>query len=123
MPSNNYVELVMTAPEPFGSSLAYHTRSRTTLGVLIQLLVESRSHLIISAPFMQAGYGLSAGPLDIALQSALRRGVNVNIVSTGKGLNTIDHNRLTNEYPGTLQMYRPNRNIEDERKLGSHAKF
>ncbi|MGH2272870.1 phospholipase D family protein [Anaerohalosphaeraceae bacterium U12dextr] len=113
----------MTMPEPHGAFLAYQTRCRTTLGVLIQLLAQARIRVIIAAPFIQSGCGLSDGVLATALQSALRRGVNVDILSTGMSLQTIDKNKYLDHAVGKLRFYRPSANVADEQKLGSHAKF
>src|SRR6266852_8743610 len=117
------IELVITVPEPYGTSLAYRTRCRTTLGVLTQLLAQSREHVIIAAPFMQAGHGLSDGPLAIAFRSALRRGVQVDVVSSGLSLVTLDRDRLEQEAFGCLRFFRPAPNLLDDQRLGSHAKF
>jgi phosphatidylserine/phosphatidylglycerophosphate/cardiolipin synthase-like enzyme len=116
-------ELVITAPEPYGSLLAYQTRCRTTLGVLSQLLVQADHRVIITAPFIQPGHGLANGALADAVQSALRRGVNVDVLSTGLSLQAIDRGRLLQYASGKLQLFQPSTNLSDERKLGSHAKF
>jgi phosphatidylserine/phosphatidylglycerophosphate/cardiolipin synthase-like enzyme len=117
------VELVITSPEPYGSLLAYQTKCRTTLGVLSQLLTQSNRRVIIAAPFIQPGYGLADGILTDAVHSALRRGVNVDILSTGLSLQAIVQNRLLQEASGKLQLFRPSTDLTDEHKLGSHAKF
>lgn len=116
-------ELVITAPQPFGSDVAYLFRCRTTLGVLTQLLAEARFEVVLAAPFMQPGEGLSAGPLCDALIAALRRGVNVSIVSTSASLESIDHSRLSENARGGIRFYQPEANKRNERMLGSHAKF
>jgi phosphatidylserine/phosphatidylglycerophosphate/cardiolipin synthase-like enzyme len=116
-------ELVITAPQPFGTEVAYLFRCRTTLGVLAQLLAEAKQEIVLAAPFMQPGEGLSAGPLADALAAALRRGVHVSLVSTHTSLNSIDHSRLRENARGNLRFYQPEANKRDERVLGSHAKF
>jgi phosphatidylserine/phosphatidylglycerophosphate/cardiolipin synthase-like enzyme len=117
------IELVITAPEPFGALMAYRTRCRTTMGVLTQLIAEAERHVIIAAPFMQSGYGLSSGTLADALRSALQRGVNVDILSTGQSLQTIDQGHLMRNSKGRLRFFRAAAHIEDCQHLGSHAKF
>lgn len=117
------VELVVTTPEPYGTALAYHARCRTTLGVLCQLLAQAESHVIIASPFMQAGHGLMDGALSGALRVALQRGVNVDVLSTGPGLKTIDRACLASGVSGDLRFFRPAVNIADEQRIGSHAKF
>lgn len=74
------VQLVITAPDPYGAALAHQMRCRMTLGVLTQLLTQAKRYVVIAAPFMQSGYGLSSGTLADAPRAALRRGVNVDVV-------------------------------------------
>jgi phosphatidylserine/phosphatidylglycerophosphate/cardiolipin synthase-like enzyme len=125
MPSDtdSLVQLVITAPEPYGAALAHRMRCRMTLGVLTQLLAQAKRYVVIAAPFMQAGYGLSGGALADALKAALQRGVNVDIVGTGKGLQTLDLVSLQQNAQGNLRLFQPKENITDEARLGSHAKF
>lgn len=117
------VQLVITAPEPHGAVLAHRARCRMTLGVLVELLALARGQVVIAAPFLQTGYGLSRGPLAEALRAALRRGVNADIVSTGQGLQTLDTAWLSEGAQGRLRLFRPHSNVENEERLGSHAKF
>lgn len=121
--TESIVEFVVTVPEPFGAMMAYRTRCRTTLGVFTQLINEAEHYVIISAPFMQAGYGLSSGVLADALRSALRRGLDVKLLSTGQSLQTVDYNYLVRDSRGRLQYFQPAAHIADEQQLGSHAKF
>jgi phosphatidylserine/phosphatidylglycerophosphate/cardiolipin synthase-like enzyme len=114
---------VITAPEPYGAELAYRMRCRTTLGVLIQLLAHAQQTVIIAAPFFQAGHGISEGPLADALRQALRRGVNVDILSTGQSLEALDRTHLIDGARGRLRLFRPHANVLDAERLGSHAKF
>jgi phosphatidylserine/phosphatidylglycerophosphate/cardiolipin synthase-like enzyme len=116
-------EFVITGPGQHGPALAYRTRGRTTIGVLIQLFIEARRRVIVSAPYLQAGYGLSAGPLREAMRTALQRGVNVDAVSTGESLRTLNLPEVLRGARGTLRLFRPLSNIQDESRLGSHAKF
>jgi len=117
------VEFVITAPEPYGAELAYKTRARLTLGVLTQLVAQARQSLVIASPFIQPASGLDRGPLADALRSALRRKVNVDIVSTGSGLQALGTEDLQRISHGRLRFFRPRPNVENERYLGSHAKF
>lgn len=117
------IELVMTVPEAYGAFLAYQTRCRTTIGVLVQLLSQAKHRVIIGAPFIQPSYGLADSVLAVALQSALRRSANVEVLSTGSSLQVIEQDRLLKEVSGKLQLFRPSANLTDEHKLGSHAKF
>lgn len=123
MTSDDSVELVVTGPGRFGTALASKTRARTTLGVLTQLLAEAQRDVVISAPYLQRGHGLSSGPLADALAAALGRGVDVSIMTTGRGLETLDKKALERIGPGKVRYYRPVMNVTEERRLGSHAKF
>ncbi len=120
---DSQVQLVITAPEPYGAALAHRMRCRMTLGVLTQLLAEAKRYVVIGSPFMQPGYGLSSGTLAEALQAALQRGVNVDVVGTGQGLQTLDTTWLSQSAIGCLRLFRPKENMEDAQRLGSHAKF
>lgn len=117
------IELVVTVPESLGPTLLYQLRCRTTVGALTQILVEAECHVVIAAPFMQTGYGLSAGALFDALRAALNRGVNIDILSTGRGLQSIDREFLSSGARGRLRFFQPTAHLVDEQQLGSHAKF
>jgi phosphatidylserine/phosphatidylglycerophosphate/cardiolipin synthase-like enzyme len=117
------IQLVITAPKPYGAALAYRTSCRTTLGVLVQLLVEAKRYIVIATPFLQSGYGLGGAPLAESLRSALGRGVNVDLLSTEQGLQAIDAGRLRRDAPGRRRLFRAAANLENGQRLGSHAKF
>lgn len=119
----SHTELVVTIPEPFAALLAYRTRCRSTIGVLVQLIAKAERHIIIAAPFMQSGYGLSSGVLEVALRSSLKRGVNVDLLSTEQSLKTIGQSLQIQNAPGKLQFFHAAAHLEDEKQLGSHAKF
>ena len=119
----NTIEFVITAPEPYGAELAYVTRSRLTLGVLTQLVAQARTTLVIASPFLQVKSGLDTGPLADALRSALRRGVAVDILSTGSSLQALAVRDLQAITGGPLRFFQPRANVDDRRQLGSHAKF
>ncbi|MEW6082267.1 MAG: phospholipase D family protein [Bacillota bacterium] len=117
------VEVVVTVPEPFGAELASRIGARTTLGVLTELLASARKHVVIAAPFIQGAEGLQAGPLGMALMAALKRGVNVDLITTGTSLAGLALGSLR-EMAGTrFRTFQPRGNVEDPRMLGSHAKF
>jgi phosphatidylserine/phosphatidylglycerophosphate/cardiolipin synthase-like enzyme len=116
-------ELVVTVPEPYCAKLTYRSRCRTTLGVLTQLITEAEQHIVIAAPFMQSGFGLSSGPLALALQSALCRGVNVDVLSTERSLQTVDLAGLSQNARGQLRLFTASASLTDDAILGSHAKF
>jgi phosphatidylserine/phosphatidylglycerophosphate/cardiolipin synthase-like enzyme len=122
-PAEPPAELVVTIPEPFAALLAYRTRCRTTIGVLTQLIAQAERHVIISAPFMQSGYGLSSGVLADALRSALQRGVDIDVLSTEQSLKTIDQAHLAQNARGWLRYFHAAAHLVDDQQLGSHAKF
>ena len=115
------VEIVITAPERYAAALALRARARLTLGTLTQLIADSKQYVILSFPYIQEN---SVGtPIYHALQSALKRGVDVDIMSTLAGLQAIAKKGLHKDAKGRLRFYRPQANVQDERRLGSHAKF
>jgi phosphatidylserine/phosphatidylglycerophosphate/cardiolipin synthase-like enzyme len=113
----------MTVPEPFGAPLATRFAVRTTLGVLTELLASARQHVVIAAPFIQGAEGLHAGPLGMALIAALKRGVRVDLISTGASLAGLDLRGLRDLAGTRFRTFQPRENIENPRILGSHAKF
>jgi phosphatidylserine/phosphatidylglycerophosphate/cardiolipin synthase-like enzyme len=121
--ASNSVELVITTPKVYGVELAYHTGCRTTTGALVELIATARRRIVIAAPFLQSGYGISGGLLEEALSSAIQRGVSADIVSTGTGLEAVAVNRLQYCAMGRVRLYQPLANLEHEAVLGSHAKF
>ena len=120
---NESVEFVITVPEPLGAELAYNTRARTTLGVLTQLIAGARQKIVLAAPFIQVERSLINGPLAEALQAALRRSVRVNIVSTAQSLQSLRRVDWLNSPYQNVHFFQPKTNIEQEQRLGSHAKF
>ena len=120
---NDSIEFVITAPEPFGAELAYRTRSRTTLGVLIQLIAGARQKIVLAAPFIQVERSLINGPLMEALQAALRRGVRIDIASTSRSLQSLRQVAWLNLPHQDVRFFQAKTNIEQEQRLGSHAKF
>ena len=117
------VEFVITIPEPFGAELAYKTRARTTLGVLTQLIAGARQKIILAAPFIQAERSLTEGSLAEALQAALLRGVRLDIVSTGQSLQSLRQVKWLGLPHQNVRFFQAKANIEQEQRLGSHAKF
>ncbi len=94
-----------------------------TLGVLTQLLASARDTLVVAVPFLQQAGPLNTEPLASALRAALERRVAVDIVSTASGLRTLDVPALRRQARARLRLFRSSANIEDEKRLGSHAKF
>jgi phosphatidylserine/phosphatidylglycerophosphate/cardiolipin synthase-like enzyme len=120
--ANPAVELVLTLPQLRETPL-YLPNSRTTAGVLTQLVLEANIRLAVAAPFMQVRAGLSEGPVALAIAAALARGVSVDIVGTREGLGTLDVAQLTRSAAGTLRLWEPSEHVEHPERLGSHAKF
>ncbi|MGA2085745.1 MAG: phospholipase D-like domain-containing protein [Terracidiphilus sp.] len=121
--STSSTDLVITAPAEMIAPLAYSARCRQTLGVLTELIAAATDRLIISAPFLQPGAGISTGVLNAALKAALQRGVKVELVTTGQSLSGLDIASLKCVRPGCLRVSQPTTNVLDPRLLGSHAKF
>jgi phosphatidylserine/phosphatidylglycerophosphate/cardiolipin synthase-like enzyme len=116
------LELVLTLPDLYGTPL-YQAGTRTTTGVLTQIVAGARRRVVFAAPFMQAGYGLSTGPIQVAVEAALARGVSVEILGTHDGLATLDSRRLCRRSKSVLRLWEPSAHIQNPQRLGSHAKF
>jgi len=116
------VELVLTLPGSDRSRL-YQPEARATVGCLTQLLTEAQRHVVIAAPFMQRGHGLSSGPLAIALETALSRGLRIDVLGTREGLATLSIDKLCRRSRGTLGLWEPSHHLSEPRDIGSHAKF
>jgi len=116
-------EFVVTLPQVMGLSLASRTGARTTLGVLTELIASARERVVLGAPFMQGEEKLLAGPVGIAIRGALERGVDFDLISTGASLASLVPRAFSQKSNGRVRLYRPKENIQDERFIGSHAKF
>lgn len=121
--SNNTVEIVITAPEAFGLALAYSTQCRTTMGVLMQLVVQARKRILIAAPFIQAEYGKSAEILRTALSQAAAGGITLQIISVGTGLRSIAELFGDIKQKSNVRILRPHLELTEGNRLGLHAKF
>lgn len=121
--NDSSTDLVITAPAEMLATLAYSARCRQTLGVLTELIATATDRLIISAPFLQPGAGISTGVLNAALKAALKRGVKVELVTTGQSLSGLDIASLKRAATGGLRVSQPTTNVLDSKVLGSHAKL
>lgn len=121
--SPSSVELVITAPEPYASELAYATRARMTIGVLTQLFAEARQKIVIAAPFVQAQAILELGALAEAIRAALSRGVRMDIMSTRANMNLPYLQTFVKSHRQQIRLFYPAFPSADVSKLGSHAKF
>ncbi len=117
-----HVQLVITAPSKYGADLAEYAECRTTLGILTQLFVSAKERVVVAAPFLQVGAGLSSGALRETLDATLSRGVDVDVVSTRRGLETLA-SQGQDDYPGRLRLFRSEGEDPGRKRLGSHAKF
>jgi phosphatidylserine/phosphatidylglycerophosphate/cardiolipin synthase-like enzyme len=115
-------EFVITAPSEISAHLAFKLGARTTLGVLIELISESKQELIIASPFIQASKELEDPIIYEALDLAILRDVNVNIFTTGAGIKLISSDPI---FKGrkNIKYFRPEANLDNDSRLGSHAKF
>lgn len=116
-------QLVITTPTPQNLKIAHEVKARTTLGVLTTLIAQAERDLVLVAPFMQIGEGLSKEPLAGALISALKRGVMVSLASTRAGLDSLDRNMLRRTAKSYIRFFQPVANYDNATKLGMHAKF
>jgi phosphatidylserine/phosphatidylglycerophosphate/cardiolipin synthase-like enzyme len=115
-------EIVISAPEPHASALAYATRSRATLGVLVGLFVEADKNIAIAAPYLQAEI-FESGVLGVALTAALERNVTVELLTTKANLAKPRVRSLFTRCGPSLRLYTPEFPEFDTSELGSHAKF
>jgi phosphatidylserine/phosphatidylglycerophosphate/cardiolipin synthase-like enzyme len=121
--SDKIVEIVITAPEPFGSALAYCTQCRTTMGVLMQLIVQAKNRIVIAAPFIQAEYGKPAEVIRTALAQVTAGGVSLQIISSGAGLQGIEQLLKSIESKHLVHVFSPHAELTNGNQLGLHAKF
>lgn len=118
------VEIVVTLPEELPRDLLVRTAMRTTLGVLVELIAESRDHVVLASPFLQLGNTVCRGPLGMALGSAAGRGVLIDVVSMSGSLPEVDATVLNGQrMPMTIRVSQPRANLIDSEIMGSHAKF
>jgi phosphatidylserine/phosphatidylglycerophosphate/cardiolipin synthase-like enzyme len=116
------VEFVITAPFGISKKLVYKLKSRTTLGVLIELIAGSRNNLIIASPFIQINYERKERVIYEALEIAIKRGVKVDIFTTGESTDLFSENPIFREYKN-VKCFRSKQDLVGRSRLGSHAKF
>ena len=116
-------ELVITAPEPYAESLAYATRCRSTVGVLVQLFAEAERNVVIAAPFVDANAIFDMGVLSAAIKAALSRGISVDFLSTKPNVEAPRVRRFAESFQGQVKLYHPVFPQFQVSQLGSHAKF
>ncbi len=118
----DHVQLVLTLPGT-GGEVPYGRRTRLTMGVLVELFTHASWSVVLGAPFMQWGHGLSSGPLAIAANAALKRGISVDILGTEHGLSSINLSSLRDGAAGSLRLWVAAEAATESSKLGFHAKF
>lgn len=122
--SDARVEVVVTVPDELPRDLLVRTAMRTTLGVLVELVAESKKHVVLASPFLQLASTVCRGPLGMALGSAVERGVLLDIVSTSGSLGDVDTNSLSPQrLPMSVRVSQPRANLIDAEVMGSHAKI
>lgn len=118
----NEPQLVITAPRGLSDVLTQEFGCRTTIGVIEQLMLESRRELLVAAPFLSAEQGFLAGEyLYTALQSTLARHVRVVTFLSREGAKML-RDAGVNEGNGVLRVYVPREDIAMTGTLYSHAK-
>lgn len=116
------VEVVATVPEELPRDLLIPAAMRTTLGVLVELIAESRKRVVLASPFMQLAC-ICRGPLGVTLETAAARGVLIDVVSMGGSLTEADTGMLSSQrLPMTIRVFQPRPNLVDSEVMGSHAK-
>lgn len=115
-------QLVLTPPPEYGDELSHKFSTRTTLGVIIQLLSNANEQLTIVSPFFSSQSFKKPNPVKEAITSALERNVNIVLISNKKGINIFLNNFLEGDYKRNLKAYSPKSTTEDLNVLGSHAK-
>jgi phosphatidylserine/phosphatidylglycerophosphate/cardiolipin synthase-like enzyme len=108
---------------PFAASLAYATRCRATIGVLVQLFVEAERNVVIAAPFVHANEIFETGVLSSAIRAALARGISVDFLSTKPNIEAPRVIQFAKEFQGKVKLYHPVFPQFQASQLGSHAKF
>lgn len=122
--SNTQVEVVVTVPDELPRDLLVRTAMRTTLGVVVELVAESKNHVILASPFLQFANTVCRGPLGVAISSAAARGVLIDVVSTSGSLLGVDTGALsTHRQPMSVRLSQPRPNLVDADVMGSHAKL
>ncbi len=94
-----------------------------TMGVLVELFTGARTSVVLGAPFMQWGHGLSEGPVAVAANAALQRGVTLDVLGTEAGLGSLDVRKLGRGATASLRIWVPSLAGGDASRLGFHAKF
>lgn len=119
----NRVEVVATVPEELPRDLLVSSAMRTTLGVLVELIAESRSRVVVASPFLQLAT-LCDGSLGMALRRAAARDVLIDIVSMAGSMRSVRaENLLSRRSPMTVRLSQPKPNLANSDVMGSHAKF
>jgi len=78
--------LVITSPPGLGPEAAEAIGSRTTRGVIIELVVSAKQSLFLASPFVLLGNQTVDGILGQSLEAAVARGVGFSVVSTVAGI-------------------------------------
>lgn len=119
---SNTVQLVVTPPGPFGSTLIRRMGARTTYGVLMEIITQADRILFISTPFISISSDTAAGPLAMALKQAVARSVRIDIVSTSESIARLKAALPSFVAHHLVSLLRPRAEITDS-MLGSHAKL
>lgn len=115
---NKEDEFVLTAPDYIRNQIM----ARSTIGALIEIIANAKFEIVLSFPFINMDGELTEKTIIAALESALKRNVIINIISTGKSIQYIRSNidLFKNK---NIHFFRPKSNMDNDNQLGSHAKF
>lgn len=117
--------LVISAPEDLSGRLAIQAGARLTLGVLVELAIGATDRLVLASPYLNVASLLRGGVVAQAINTAIVRGVRIEIASAGGNINELRAVLLetTGALGGRVRLFQPQVNLLDDRRLGSHAKF
>ncbi len=116
-------ELVLTVPENVGVDAGTGFRARSTLGVLVELVSQAQKGVILGAPFVQEHEALLRGPVGLAIEGALGRGVKFDLITTDQTLLRETFDTLRRSHARSIRILRAPSTNDDRAAYFSHAKF
>lgn len=112
------VSFVITAPSGQAPVISFENRVRQTHGVLIDIIVSAKKYIVYSSPYLR-DLSQANNNINNALISALKRGVQLSILSTSDALKNIN----LDQYKGyNIHIYTPF-DFKKKTDVFSHAKF
>lgn len=118
----NEIELVVTTPSTHTIENDRNLSFRSTQGSILQLITTAESSLFLLSPFMQSLEGVDTSLLVEALRYAVVSGVELSVVTSPHGINTIKQSWVSILDAGSVTLYSPSPSLDNPEILGSHAK-